>query len=75
MICICNIPDRTSFLRNNIKKKSGYIVLDNAPVHRHRDVRRIIVDICYELKFLYTYSYVYNPHKNSFTKIKNSARS
>ena len=53
---------------------SACIILDNARVHRERDLQQVTTEFGFEFHFLSPYSYMLNPIECAFSKIKNSVR-
>ncbi|KAK6029774.1 hypothetical protein OSTOST_04110 [Ostertagia ostertagi] len=48
----------------------AWLIMDNAKIHKTEEVRRLLDDTPYQLKFLSPYSYMLNPAENVFSKIQ-----
>jgi transposase len=58
-----------------MKKEKVCIIMDNAKIHRKKDLESITIEFGFCFKFLSPYSYMVNPIENAFSKIKLGVRS
>jgi len=61
-------------LRERDEMNGAWLILDNAHIHKTRELQEIMASLSYELKFLSPYSYMLNPIENVFSKVKASAK-
>jgi transposase len=61
-------------LRERDEMNGAWLILDNACIHKTRELQEIMASSSYELKFLSPYSYMLNPIENVFSKVKASAK-
>jgi len=69
------IKELCSFLRDVKGMNNVCIILDNARIHRKKDMEEITSEFGFQFKFLAPYSYMLNPIETSFSKIKNAVKS
>ena len=63
-----------AFLLQKEHLNDSWLIMDNARIHKTEELREIISNSYYELKFLSPYSYMLNPIENVFSKVKLSVR-
>ena len=61
-------------MRKREEMNGAWLILDNARIHKTRELQEIMADSPYELKFLSPYSYMSNPTENVFSKVKASVK-
>ena len=55
-------------LRERDEMNGAWLILDNAHIHKTRELKEIMASSSYELKFLSPYSYMLNPIENVFSQ-------
>ncbi|KAK6011386.1 hypothetical protein OSTOST_23534 [Ostertagia ostertagi] len=72
----CNSPKFCAFIEELLAEihdreemNGAWLIMDNAKIHKTEEVRRLLDDTPYQLKFLSPYSYMLNPAENVFSKM------
>ncbi|VDP11432.1 unnamed protein product [Heligmosomoides polygyrus] len=70
-------PKFCAFVEELVSKMRGmngmdgaWLIMDNARIHKTSELRRILEETSYELKFLSPYFYMLNPVENVFSKVR-----
>ena len=64
------LSELVQILNNDSRYKGSWLILDNAQIHKSKELRDLILNTSYILKFLAPYSYMLNPIENAFSKVK-----
>lgn len=68
------IQELCEYLSDSCNLENVCIILDNARIHRQKDLERITNEFNYKYHFLSPYSYMVNPIECAFSKVKCTVR-